>query len=173
MRRCMHIVELDHGESGTHVLLRRRVLTAAAGGDPAGSTNRDAPPEPSPLAFDVTTISGPGRRIHASVQGPVDMTSVSRLGDALTEASRGGALALTIDLSAVTHLASPGVQLLHHHADAAGAAPRPNADSPSPHPSGLRLIAPPGTIAHHVLTLTGLDRYLIDPTNPHPGTSHG
>ena len=57
-------------------------------------------------------------------------------------------LPLTIDLTCVSHLASAGVQLLYQLAEQmAGDGSR------------LRLIAPTGTAAHQVLTLTALHQF--------------
>lgn len=56
-------------------------------------------------------------------------------------------LPLTIDLTGVTHLASAGVQLLYQLAEQMAA------DG-----CRLRLIAPTGSAAHQVLSLTALDQ---------------
>lgn len=57
------------------------------------------------------TASGPAPRVRVS--GPVDVTTADRLADRLFQACRAGVLPLTVDLSAVTILASAGVHVLH------------------------------------------------------------
>jgi anti-anti-sigma factor len=47
------------------------------------------------------------------VWGPVDIVTADQLTRDLLVASRGGVLPLTVDLTAVTHLASAGVRALH------------------------------------------------------------
>jgi anti-anti-sigma factor len=66
----------------------------------------------------------------------------------LQDASRGGVLPLTVDLTGVSHLASAGVQLLYQLAE-----------QMATDGSRLRLIAPTGTAAHQVLTLTALHQF--------------
>ena len=51
------------------------------------------------------------------VAGPVDADTAARLHQELLQRSRGGTLPLTVDLTAVTHLASAGVSALHRVAD--------------------------------------------------------
>lgn len=79
------------------------------------------------------------------------MVTTPRLHAAILQANRGGALPLTIDVSAVSHLSSAGVQLLHHLA----------ADL-----DRLRVAAEPGSPAEAVLTLTGLQDLLTRPARP-------
>ena len=82
------------------------------------------------------------------MHGSIDLRSGVELHRSLEDASRGGVLPLTIDLTGVSHLASAGVQLLYQLAEQmAGDGSR------------LRLIAPSGTAAHQVLTLTALHEY--------------
>ena len=57
------------------------------------------------------TARGPAPRVQVS--GPVDVTTADRLADWLFQACRAGVLPLTVDLSAVTILASAGVHVLH------------------------------------------------------------
>jgi ABC-type transporter Mla MlaB component len=83
------------------------------------------------------------------VSGPVDPDSVDVLRSALKRASLGGVRSLVVDLDGVTHLASIGVQALVEAMTAAGVS-RPD-DTP-----GIRLLAPFGSPAQHVLELVGL-----------------
>jgi anti-anti-sigma factor len=92
-------------------------------------------------AFIVAT-NEPG---HISVRGDVDVLSAATLARRLAAESRGGTAPVTIDLSAVTHLGSAGVGAL---ADAHNQAGRNGTD--------CVLIAPPGSPAHHVLSLVQL-----------------
>jgi anti-anti-sigma factor len=148
IRQCMPSVQLTFGRSsggrrGTEVLMRRplrtQVIVEPAG--PGHGARRDPVDE-----FDCQVH--PGRPVRVVVSGPVDMTTAPRLRSMLREASRGGALPLVIDLDRVNHLSSSGVALLADMARAQSGRPR--------------LVASPGTIARHVLALTGLDRHLID-----------
>ncbi len=82
---------------------------------------------------------------HLIVRGDVDSLSAGTLADRLAVESRGGTAPVTIDLSAVTYLGSAGVSAL---ADAHDQARRNGTD--------CALIAPPGSPAHHVLSLVAL-----------------
>ncbi|OSC41562.1 SpoIIE family protein phosphatase [Mycobacterium decipiens] len=76
------------------------------------------------------------------VRGDVDSTTASTLDRQIAVESRSGIAPLTIDLSAVTHLGSAGVSALaaaHDRARKQG--------------SECVLVAPPGSPAHHVLSL--------------------
>jgi serine phosphatase RsbU (regulator of sigma subunit)/anti-sigma regulatory factor (Ser/Thr protein kinase)/anti-anti-sigma regulatory factor len=84
----------------------------------------------------------PGRIV---VRGDVDALTAATLAGRLSGESRGGTMPVTIDLSAVTHLGSAGVSALF---DAHQQAGRHNTD--------CVLIAPPGSPAHHVLSLVQL-----------------
>jgi hypothetical protein len=93
--------------------------------------------------------SGPiGARV-ITVAGSVDLASVPLLRQEVLRAGRGGALPVTIDLTAVTHLSSSGVQMLHTL-------------SATGQPGALRhppvLIARSGSPAAYVLDLAGLVR---------------
>jgi anti-anti-sigma factor len=87
----------------------------------------------------VSVVSEAG---HIVVSGDVDSTTASTLDRQIAVESRSGIAPLTIDLTAVTHLGSAGVSAL--------AAARDRA-----HKQGgdCVLIAPPGSPAHHVLSL--------------------
>jgi anti-anti-sigma factor len=87
----------------------------------------------------VSQVSDAGRII---VSGDVDSTTASTLDRQIAVESRSGIAPLTIDLSAVTHLGSAGVSAL---AAARDRARRQGGD--------CVLVAPPGSTAHHVLTM--------------------
>jgi anti-anti-sigma factor len=79
---------------------------------------------------------------HIIVSGDVDATTASTLDRQIAVESRSGIAPLTIDLSVVTHLGSAGVSAL---AAARERARRQGGD--------CVLVAPPGSPAHHVLSL--------------------
>lgn len=79
---------------------------------------------------------------HIVVSGDVDSTTASTLDRQIAVESRSGIAPLTIDLSAVTHLGSAGVSAL---AAACDRALRQGGD--------CVLIAPPGSPAHHILSM--------------------
>lgn len=79
------------------------------------------------------------------VTGEVDSRSAPTLAGRITAKSKAGTLPVTVDLSAVTHLGSGGISVL---AEACDRAQRQGTD--------FALLAPPGTTAHHVLSLVRL-----------------
>ncbi|OBJ52915.1 SpoIIE family protein phosphatase [Mycobacterium sp. 1423905.2] len=87
----------------------------------------------------VSLITEPG---HIVVRGEVDSNTASTLDRQIAVESRSGIASLTVDLSAVTHLGSAGVSAL--------AAARERARKQG---GECILIAPPGSAAHHVLSL--------------------
>lgn len=88
------------------------------------------------------------------VAGEVDSATASVLAGQIAAYSRSGTLPLTVDLSAVTHLGSAAISVL---ADARERAHRQGAE--------LRLIASPGTTAHHVLSLVQMPLVLQADSN--------
>jgi serine phosphatase RsbU (regulator of sigma subunit)/anti-sigma regulatory factor (Ser/Thr protein kinase) len=95
-----------------------------------------------------------GRGGHVArirVDGPVDAASAPQLHAELQRRSRGGSRGMIVDLSGVTHLASAGVAVLFQAVRGAG----PGAP--------LRLYAPVGSIAGHVLDLVALPYEIRDP----------
>lgn len=95
------------------------------------------------LDSDFVSLVGSGELAgRIVVRGDVDSNSASTLDRQIAVESRSGVAPLTIDLSAVTHLGSAGVSAL---AAARDRARRQGGD--------CVLVAPPGSTAHHVLTL--------------------
>lgn len=95
-----------------------------------------------PRAIDneyVSTVADTG---YIIVRGDVDSTTVSTLDRQIAVESRAGIVPMTIDLTAVTHLGSAGISAL--------AAARDRAHK---HGVACVLVAPPGSPAHHVLSL--------------------
>jgi anti-anti-sigma factor len=82
---------------------------------------------------------------HLVVAGDIDAHTAPELATHTSAASRAGTVPITIDLSAVTHLASAGISAL---ADARDRAHR--------HGTDFWLLAPPGRPAHHVLSVVRL-----------------
>lgn len=143
-------LELDRRTDGTSAVVVHRLhrhvelLTDIFGARPGGT-------EP---ARELTTVEGDGR---LQVTGPVDRVSIDTFRSALRRANAGGARELTVDLTGVTHLASTGVQALVE--SLAGSSTSGPGGRPGP---ALRLLAPFGTPAQHVLDVVGLP-YLTDP----------
>lgn len=111
----------------------------------AGST----PAESTPV-FTTEVRSGPRPRLV--VTGQVDHTTAGALQNRISEISQGGVQALDVDLSAVTQLASAGLQVLYDHTNSVGQTPE-----------RLRLLVPEGCPARFVLELTGLTNLLAHP----------
>ena len=86
-----------------------------------------------------SVVTEPGRIV---VSGDVDSNTASTLDRQIAVESRSGIAPLTIDLSGVTHLGSAGVSAL---AAARDRARRQGGE--------YVLVAPPGSPAHHVLSL--------------------
>jgi anti-anti-sigma factor len=144
IRSCMDTVEIDRTDSGTTVLMDRTLSRRPVVGAENVGPRRATSASEDRFRVDVIAVRPP----HVAVHGPIDLPSAVELHRRLEDASRGGVLPLTIDLTGVSHLASAGVQLLYQLAEQmAGDGSR------------LRLIAPSGTAAHQVLTLTALHEY--------------
>ncbi len=128
---------VEHGPGGTTATLTHRLSRPANFVTDAlvsrATYRRSIDPEFASLVGDA------GRII---VRGDVDSNTASALDRQIAVESRSGIAPLTIDLSGVTHLGSAGVSAL--------AAARERA-----HRQGGEcvLIAPPGSPAHHVLSL--------------------
>jgi serine phosphatase RsbU (regulator of sigma subunit)/anti-sigma regulatory factor (Ser/Thr protein kinase)/anti-anti-sigma regulatory factor len=131
---------IDRRDEGTVAMLERELHHRAV---LASGTAPPAAPAPAEPVFDTRTTEG--RPMRVAVRGAVDITTADRLAATLRSASRAGALALELDLTGVTHLASAGVQALHQFVDTCAAGP-----------DRLILIAPEGSPARPVLELVGL-----------------
>jgi anti-anti-sigma factor len=143
IRGCMDTVEIDRTTTGTSVLMDRTLSRRPVVGPDSGHLRPAAASSEVGFRVDIVDVGPP----HVAVHGPIDLPSAADLRRRLQDASRGGVLPLTIDLTGVTHLASAGVQLLYQLAEQMAA------DG-----CRLRLIAPTGTAAHQVLSLTALDQ---------------
>jgi serine phosphatase RsbU (regulator of sigma subunit)/anti-sigma regulatory factor (Ser/Thr protein kinase)/anti-anti-sigma regulatory factor len=148
IRGLVDRADVRHTEVGTTVTLRHHLgrdthVTTVAAAQAAG------PHKQAVLAdeFGVTVVETlPGRTLR--VRGPVDLATGARLRTAIMQASRGGSLPLTVDLTGVTHLTSTGVQLLYEVSRII---------------TGLRVTVTPRDPAYGVLRLTGLGHLVADP----------
>ncbi|CAM4256689.1 Phosphoserine phosphatase RsbU [Mycobacterium basiliense] len=128
--------QVTHDSGGTTATVTQRLsrpaqfVTDAA----AGRTTRS----PS-IDTDFVLVSEAGRIV---VRGDVDANTASTLDRQVAVESRSGIASLTIDLSAVSHLGSAGVSAL--------VAARERALKQG---GDCVLVAPPGSPAHHVLSL--------------------
>lgn len=128
---------VSHGSEGTTASVTHR-LSRPASFVTDSVISRAAERRTVSVEF-VSEISEPGRIV---VSGDVDSNTASTLDRQIAVESRSGIAPLTVDLSAVTHLGSAGVSAL--------AAARERAQRQG---SEYVLVAPPGSPAHHVLSL--------------------
>lgn len=138
---------IAHGPGGTTASLVHR-LSRPANFVTDTTVSRSAHRRPAPSEF-VSILGDAG---HIVVSGDVDATTASTLDRQIAVESRSGIASLTIDLSGVTHLGSAGVSAL--------VAARDRARTQG---GELVLIAPPGSPAHHVLSLVQLPVVSGDP----------
>jgi anti-anti-sigma factor len=134
---------VTHDPAGTTATLTHRLSrTARIVTDPRIiHVNHSAAHLPTEYGFAVNVdTSG-----YVVVAGDVDSLTAPTLAGRLSTQSAAGTAPLTIDLTAVTHLGSAGVAVL---ADVWQRASR--------HQTECTLLAPPGSAAHHVLTLVQL-----------------
>jgi anti-anti-sigma factor len=126
-----------YGADGTTASLTHR-LSRPANFVTDTTVSRVTPQRPVTSEF-VSLVGEPGRIV---VSGEVDSVTASTLDRQIAVESRSGIAPLTIDLSGVTHLGSAAVGAL---AAARARARKQGGD--------CVLIAPPGSPAHHVLSL--------------------
>lgn len=135
---------IDRGDPGTTVTLRRR-LSSPAALLTADEISRGAEYLPTRREEQTRFVDRPGApSSRLAVHGPLDAINTERLAVELGRLTLGGTHGLVVDLTAVTHLASAAVAVLYR--------------SPA-----LRLYAPAGSIAQHVLTLAALPHTTADP----------
>ena len=132
--------QITHDAEGTVATLTHRLSRPARiVTDPRIIQAASRPPPAYGFAVDVND-SG-----HVVVAGDVDSLTAAALAGQLNNETHAGTASVTIDLTAVTHLGSAAVAVL---ADACQRANR--------HQTECTLLAPPGSAAHHVLTLVQL-----------------
>ncbi|HEY6425461.1 MAG TPA: SpoIIE family protein phosphatase [Pseudonocardiaceae bacterium] len=151
MHSLMETVDVHRADRGTTVTmsktLQRPAVFSAGAPDQVGAG----------ATVDFATEVRAGPRPCLVVAGPLDMSTAGSLLNRISELSRGGVLPVDVDLSAVTHLASAGVQVLYDCARAADG-----------EQGWVRLLVPEGCPARYVLTLNGLDGVFEVLTDPPP-----
>ncbi|GGS25139.1 SpoIIE family protein phosphatase [Actinokineospora fastidiosa] len=134
-------LRVERTETGTTATVRHR-LTRPARLLTADEVASGVPRRPPPS--DRLGLARHDGRVV--VTGPVDARTASELDVGLRRHTSGGTRSVTVDLSGVTHLASAGVSVLH-------VAVARNAANDVP----LRIYAPAGSVAQHVLAVVALD----------------
>lgn len=139
--QLVHSLRVDPGAHGTVATVRHQLTRPAR-----LLTRIDETPMIRPNAgmLHITELPG-GDEARVRLDGPVDAASAAQVRQELLRRSRGGTVAMTVDLSGVTHLASAGVSALHLIAES-------HTDGRAP----LTLHASPGTPARQILDLVGL-----------------
>ena len=96
---------IDHAGTGTVVRVRRRLNRPV-------NPDRDAAPaiDHRDLQLTIDRTGWPDPVL--TVRGPLDLSTAGQLRHHILRAARGGAVAVTVDLSEVTQLGSVGVSLL-------------------------------------------------------------
>lgn len=145
IRGCMDTVEIARSPAGTSVLMDRTLHRPVV----LGSLRPEALPRPPVVGPPFTVEVVRSEQPRVIIGGPVDLTTTGRLREWFWNASRGATLPLTIELGAVNQLSSAGVDLLYCLAE-----------DFATNGQALRLVAPPGSPAHQILVLTGLDRLI-------------
>ncbi|WP_214405041.1 SpoIIE family protein phosphatase [Pseudonocardia lacus] len=153
MRETTDLCEIERTAEGTVVSMDRAVgvptvLRLTAGIPSAGA--EDGAEGADPRVGLRIVRNERSERAHLELDGWIDATAVAELRAQAIAACRGGAHPLTIDLEAVTGLASAGVQLLFELAEL----------TPGGEPVELR--ASPRSAVMHVLEMVGLHR-LVTP----------
>lgn len=131
-------MEVIRSETGTSVTLTQHLTRSVRLLEQVVEPYADDFAEPA----DLLTRGETGRLV---VSGPIDDTTVDAFETALTEVTRAGTEDAVVDLSGVTHLASPGVQVLF---DFVTSSERTGFE--------LCLKAPPDSVAGEVMRLVGL-----------------
>ncbi|WP_248294438.1 SpoIIE family protein phosphatase [Actinoplanes sp. TBRC 11911] len=141
-------LRVEPGADGTvaqvrHTLVRpARLLDVHQHPAPTPTQTRKTPDEPE---FRVLEQPG-GHETDVLLEGPLDTTTAFQARQELLRRSRGGTVAMTVDLSAVTHLSSAGVSALHQVAE-----------QHAEQKAALTLRAASGSPAQVVLEMVALD----------------
>lgn len=127
--------------AGTVALIRHTLVRPARLlGSPSGVFSPVSPVS----SFRIVEEPG-GDEARVRIEGPVDAVTAAQVRQELLRRGRGGTVAMTVDLSGVTHLSSAGVSALHYLAD------RHAAEN-----TQLSLSAAPGSAADSILRLVAL-----------------
>jgi stage II sporulation protein AA (anti-sigma F factor antagonist) len=90
-----------------------------------------------------------GEQVRIALAGDIDMTNANDLGERVASEISNRALSVELDLGAVTYIDSAGLRMLSL---LAGRLQRLQIE--------LRVIAPPGSPARHVIDLSGMTEYV-------------
>jgi serine phosphatase RsbU (regulator of sigma subunit)/anti-sigma regulatory factor (Ser/Thr protein kinase)/ABC-type transporter Mla MlaB component len=153
MRATTDLVEIDRGPDGTVVSMDRTVgVPTVLRMAPDTATVADLLADPVPALRIVRNSRS--ERTHLALDGWLDAASVPELRTEAMRSSRGGAQPLTIDLEAVTGIASAGVALLFELAELA------------PGGQPLELRASGRSAAVRILDIVDLRHLLAPPATP-------
>lgn len=136
-------VRIERRDAGTTVRLRHRLYHAVTILGPQDVPGIAVAADEEPFVAALTAVDDLDAVLVVS--GPVDAVGAAQLRDQLRSVTGNGTVSRTVDLSRVTLLTSAAVHVLHE------ARVRSTA-----HHEHLRLLAPRGSAAHHVLELVGL-----------------
>lgn len=142
-------LRFDRGPDGTSATLSRRLRRPVRVGQAAAGRVRKLPPG------ELTMEEAPDVPGRLRARGVVDTTTAAELDARLRQATRNGIRSATVDLSGLSHLASAGVQTLHHLRDLV-----------ERNGQALSLYAPAGSPAQAVLSLVALPHTTDDPSAP-------
>ncbi|MFC4070890.1 SpoIIE family protein phosphatase [Actinoplanes subglobosus] len=134
-------LRVEPGVDGTVATVRHPLLRPAR-----LLTSFDDAPRAFPRDGDLTITELPGGdEARIRIDGPIDAVTAAEVRSELFRRSRGGTVAMTVDLSGVSHLASAGVSVLHEVSaqHLIGKAP-------------LVLVSAPGSPSRRILDLVGL-----------------
>ena len=134
-------VEVEPSSSGTTARLWHTLVRPARLLD---TTYPDISDSSSLSVFRIVEEPG-GDETRVRIEGAVDAVTAGQTRTELLRRSRGGTVAMTVDLSGVTHLASAGVSVLHQLSDRHDEQKAP-----------LALHAADGSPARVILELVGL-----------------
>jgi anti-anti-sigma factor len=142
MHDCADDVEIERLATGTSVSFNRELSRAPVFGD-EWATHEEPYGSDDELLMELRER---GNGLMLVLTGPIDMTSSAVLRRQLQNLTRGGSTPLSMNLGAVTHIGSSGVDVLYEVAEEMRHAGHT-----------MQLVAPSGTTAHHVLELSGLE----------------
>lgn len=132
VRGLVDALEISRDPTGTTACFRHRLTRSA--GLLSGSHGHAGPPVPPEPDVPFSAVRDGDRLL---VRGAIDVDSADDLRVTLNQHTRGGTRPLVVDLAGVTHLGPAGVRVLHEVSASAGA--------------DVKLVAPPGAVAQHVL----------------------
>lgn len=152
VEKLVDTLHLDRSATGTtasvvHPLTRPGRLRTGPGIGPSAPPPSDTEPD---LLLILDQPQAPAPRVR--VDGPITAVTADQLAKELQRLTANGTRELTVDLTGTTLLVSVGVAALHHAVARA-----------RDHGTELCLYAPPGSTAHHVLTLVALPHATVDP----------